>query len=79
MAILAQHVLLRLCPTLARTFVDAVVYAYGSKEALEAEDRYFDSTASFEESMHGLTKLTPTYALEVRARALPPPLPAPEC
>jgi hypothetical protein len=67
-AILAEHDLLRLCPTLARVFVDAVVYAYRSQKALKAKDQYFDSTASFEESMHGLKEEKPNLAIEIKGR-----------
>ena len=65
---------MRVCPTVARTFIDCVVWAYRSQDDLLEQDQFFDPYGTFDQSMNGYKDIPPSMGIEVRP---PPRLPAP--
>ena len=65
---------MRVCPTLHRTFIDCVVWAYPSLPDLLKDDQFFDPDGTFDNSLYGYINIAPSMGIEVRP---PPRLPAP--
>jgi len=66
---------MRVCPTLARTFIDCVVWAYRSQDDLLEQDQFFDPYGTFDQSMNGYKDM-PAVNGHRGAPAPPPPGPS---